>query len=257
MVTHPDIRWALAASVMSLVGCSVEAACTDRTQARTDPIKVADGTLAATDIVQPVVTAVLLDAPAGPSPICTATRIAPGVVLTAGHCVRDVAMDELLVRTAEDQARSVETAGNGCASGALAPIESSVVVRFVRHDELDLAVLFLEDAREARSAVRARRPVEIGQEAAIAGFGTTETSERGTLRAIEVDVLSVEPQWVTIQARGGGACTGDSGGPLYTWIDGELTLHGVLSRGSATCYGKDEYVPVLAANDWIDSLLER
>lgn len=249
--------WGIALFALSLSACTVESECPEPAVTRGDPIKVADGTLAETDVVEPVVVAILLDGPAGPRPTCTGTRIARGVVLTAGHCVRDVGMDELSVRTAEGQALALEATRktDGCAPGGLAPGQSFPVLDMVRHHESDLAVLYLAEAADLPSAVRARVPLANDQPAAIAGFGTTETLERGTLRAIEVDVLSVTAQWITIQARGGGACTGDSGGPLYTWSEGRLMLHGVLSRGSATCYGKDDYVPLLGANEWIDTLL--
>jgi secreted trypsin-like serine protease len=240
---------------LCLAACAAETACPESAATLRDPIKVAEGSLAATDIIEPVVVAILLDGLGGPSLICTGTRIARGVVLTAGHCVRDVDPEELWVRSAASQALSLATEHEDCAMSPRATIEQSRVLDFVRHDELDLAVLYLEEASVGPSAPRAEARIALNRPSTIAGFGTTETFERGALRAIDVDVLAVDDRWITVQARGGGACTGDSGGPLYTSDEGQVTLHGVLSRGSASCYGRDDYVPLVAANAWIDSLL--
>jgi secreted trypsin-like serine protease len=243
-------------SILGLAACGAETSCPESAATRSDPIKVADGSLVATDIIEPVVVAILLDGPGGPSSICTGTRIAPGVVLTAGHCVRDVEPEELWVRSAASQALSLATTEHeGCATSPRTTIEQSRALDLVRHDELDLAVLYLEEASVGPSALRAEAYIALDRPSTIAGFGTTETFERGALRAIDVDVLAVDDRWITVQARGGGACTGDSGGPLYTSDEGQVTLHGVLSRGSASCYGRDDYVALVAANAWIDSLL--
>ncbi len=241
---------------LSLAACTAETACPESAATWSDPIKVADGSLVATDMIEPVVVAIVLDDPDGPSSICSGTSIAPGVVLTAGHCVRDVAPEELWVRSAASQALSLETTEHeGCATSPRTPLEQSRVLDFVRHDQLDLAVLYLEEVSAHPSALRAEGPIALDRPSTIAGFGSTETFGRGALRAIDVDVLAVDDRWITVQARGGGACTGDSGGPLYTSDEGQVTLHGVLSRGSASCYGRDDYVALVAANAWIDSLL--
>ncbi len=241
---------------LSFSGCTVDATCSERWGTRSDRIKIDDGSLAATDVIEPVVVSVLLDGPSEPRPICTGTRIAAGVVLTAGHCVRDVPIDHLSVRTAASQALSQESPDDDCASSPPPPVDSSPVLDAVEHAELDLAVLHVEEALDRPFAGRAQAPLAVDRTATIAGFGTTETFERGALRAIDVDVLAVDDHWITVQARGGGACTGDSGGPLYTWAEGQVTLHGVLSRGSASCLGKDEYVPLVAASGWIESVLD-
>src|SRR5690606_8091292 len=95
-----------------------------------------------------------------------------------------------------------------------------------------------------------------GSRSYLAGFGLTEGNTMGELRALEATVLAVSHDTVIVQGIGGGACGGDSGGPLFS-ADGSHTLFGVLSTGSASCLGKGYYVNVQAASEWVDAQLER
>jgi hypothetical protein len=50
-----------------------------------------------------------------------------------------------------------------------------------------------------------------------------------------------------------GACIGDSGGPLLVRdADGRLAVGGVLSRGQASCTGKDSYLRGEVIRDWVN-----
>lgn len=131
--------------------------------------------------------------------------------------------------------------------------------RILAHATLDLVLLFTGDPLDSVSQnelmTLSTSAPEMGSRLILAGFGITEQHITGELRALEATVLAVSDDRLTVQGIGGGACVGDSGGPLFS-ADGSLTLFGVLSTGSASCLGKDYYVNVLAASDWVEAHLD-
>lgn len=132
------------------------------------------------------------------------------------------------------------------------------VQRVLAHPTLDLALLYIDEPVDEGSDEYmdlAPTVAETGSLLFIAGFGLTERYTMGELRAIEATLLEVEAERLTVQGLGGGACVGDSGGPLFAF-DGTYQLMGVLSTGSASCWGKDYYVNLMAAQEWLEAHLE-
>jgi hypothetical protein len=171
---------------------------------------------------------------------CSGTLIAGEWVLSAGHCAADVSrVRRVLV---------VEPDGSVTASVG---VDQSVV-----HEDLDLALLHLDGTLANVSPIPPAPRIPTDFDHAIlqlGGTGYSDSSGPGRRMFSVETVVSIESTGFTVSADGyAGACDGDSGGPALTRLeDGTVAVVGVLSVGSVSCWGVDEYVRVDAAVAWL------
>jgi trypsin len=195
---------------------------------------------------------------------CTGALIAPKVVLTAAHCVQPGADYRIVEYGADKQPalRDVKTV-------AIHPGFNMQAMQGHRATA-DVALLQLAAPAVGKSPSvfgTPNIPIVVGSRFIIAGIGVTvrgDGKSGGTIRAAGL-VATGKPG--TLQIRlvdpvgqgvrdGLGACTGDSGAPVFEDKEGGPAIIGVVSwstgaNGSAGCGGMTGVTPLTLYRDWV------
>src|SRR6266853_4478821 len=169
---------------------------------------------------------------------CSGVAIARDLVLTAAHCVPAGADYKLVIFDAAHQPQLND------------------ITTVTRHPQFDLKMLLahratadlallklaaaLPPAFAAAPLARPDRVVAVGDEFIVAGYGVTVRGDGRTGGTARAATLAATGQPGTLQVRlfdpatkgeraGLGACTGDSGAPVFRDVGGALAVIGVVS----------------------------
>ena len=194
---------------------------------------------------------------------CTGVAIARDLVLTAAHCVQAGAEYKQVELDAQRQ-----------------PIMKDVLA-VARHPQFNLKTMLAHRATADVALVKLATPlnvtpvplmntrprIAVGERFAVYGYGMavrTDSNTSATLRAAtliatgqpgNLQLRLVDP--ATNGARDGlGACTGDSGGPVYADAGGSFAVIGVVSwstgpNGDSGCGGLTGVTPIELYRKWI------
>jgi secreted trypsin-like serine protease len=203
---------------------------------------ITGGTLDGT--AHPNVGVLVADFPGQPaSPVCSATLVAPKVVLTAGHCTTQLSADGATnVRVVFDSTFVPEAPG-----AAAAEWHTDPKFDMARKDTHDLGVVVL--AQRLRGVEPARLPaagaLESSAPASVTAVGYGYYGREpggkkaaflfdGARRFVSSPVAKVKQFELKVDTTEGGPCFGDSGGPMLAGA----TLVAVTSWGDRRCERK-------------------
>lgn len=196
---------------------------------------------------------------------CSGTTIAPDIVLTAAHCVQNGATYKIVEYDAQRTPRLRDIA-----QIATHP-QFSLQTLLGHRATADVALLRLASplaaARQPPLVGAPLVPISPGGRFTVAGIGVTvrgDGKSGGVVRAANL-VATGRPGNLQIRLvdpagegrrEGLGACTGDSGGPVFEDQQGRAVVIGVVSwstgpNGTAGCGGMTGVTPFSLYRDWI------
>ena len=235
-----------------------------------DPARIIDGEVVAGGELPFMVALLRAGPPSNPDAFtCGGTFVAARWILTAAHCVVDMSSGQLLPASAFRVLVGTQDLASGGERVAIRAIRIFPAFNSASFAGDDVAVLELErDFLVPRVALQTPNdlaPSAPGTLATAAGWGRTTFSGSisNRLRSVEMEVISngecrrmLDESVVdaTICAgllgSSGSICSGDSGGPLMVFREGDWVQIGVTSFGR-NCQPPMAFARVSAFREWI------
>lgn len=201
--------------------------------------------------------------------LCTASIIAPDLIVTAAHCVTDKAGQTLSPKhlfllfgtDAQTSTTYIKADAVTVAPGWLGDQSNGI-------DEHDIGLVYFKTPLPAgyvpATLLPATDSLANAETVTLAGYGVALINDQGgdgagTLRSAEVTIQNSiygHTEVLLDQSTGQGACHGDSGGPAYVLKDGVYRLWGITNRGFPDdapddCAHQSIYTNIGAYADWI------
>lgn len=195
--------------------------------------------------------------------VCTGSLIAPHIVLTAGHCITPNTSYRVVDSTTQPP-RLITV------SKVVAHPQFNMQTMLAHRATADVALLLLPapvPKKEPAQLGVPRTPIAFGSRFTVAGIGVTAAGSDAGIGTVRTAALTVTGHPGTLQIRlvdpatdnkrvGMGACTGDSGAPVFEDQSGRAMIVGVVSwstgpGNSDGCGGLTGVTPLTLYKDWI------
>lgn len=195
--------------------------------------------------------------------VCTGVLIAHSIVLTAGHCVAP-GTNYRVIDPMTNPPRLLT------AQKTVTHPQFNMETMLAHRATADVALLQLRSPVPNKSAANLgvpRVPIAANSRFTIAGVGVTSSSGDAGVGTVRAASLAVTGNPGTLQMRlvdpatqnktaGMGACTGDSGAPVFEDQNGVSVIVGVVSwstgpNNSDGCGGLTGVTPLTLYRDWI------
>jgi secreted trypsin-like serine protease len=197
---------------------------------------------------------------------CSASILSDTVLVTAAHCVDGKATDLVAIFNvdARDAKLIVRRAQKTVVSEKWAANQDRDV------DTGDIALVKfaggLPPGYQPAKLLQDASALKDGADAILAGYGINDGAkhvggQRLRFVATQIKNAAFAPTEIELDQTGGkGACHGDSGGPAYIRVDGELLLFGVTSRGiddpNNDCSRYSAFTLIPAYLKWIEKTMQ-
>lgn len=225
-------------------------------------IKIVGGSLVSSSSPIASVTVALAYSTDGHEYFCTGTLIGRRTVLTAAHCVDDVAVSNLGVSFGLDSTTAQYIAADSAVKHE--SFDNAMMDLDTPHGPSnDIAIVMLtEDAPSGfhpTAPLKLTDRLQVGEKLLLAGYGITTTQQsapEGILRQVSTEITLLGETRKELEFgnhQGRSACNGDSGGPAFVLRQGKLKLVGITSRGSFECDEKGIYTDARYFSEWISS----
>lgn len=198
------------------------------------------------------------------SGLCTASIVSDSLLVTAAHCV-DGTPDQLRIifgtNITKDGPKPI-------AVKAADSFKTSPIWPFRNNEDKnsgDIALVKfsggLPPGFKPAQLLKDRSQLRNGAPVLLAGYGITDGVSHagaGVLRSVQITIEDAnysESEVLVAQHDKRGACHGDSGGPAYVRVDGQLYLWGVTNRGvndpNNDCTSSAAYADILFYQNWL------
>ncbi len=206
--------------------------------------------------------------------ICSGSIIAQDMIVSAAHCVAEniqyptdpskiiVIFGTKLPMSGANQIDASSPEIHKISGYKYDPQWTGTQTSLNGPDAHDLSVIRFEGSLPAGYApatmLDSRTDLVQGEKVTIAGYGITSPNDQtgasaGTLRKVTLTLGGAygQTEEQVKDTRTKGSCNGDSGGPAFVTVNGQLYLWGATSRGAQSCATETIYTDIRDFSDFI------